>query len=183
LSLQLTEFALLESSIGLISDDIKWILGFMPNLNKLTLSIRDTNDPLFCHGPNFESILTQFLPNLQQFDYTMTHQITENTIIENFIRWPMSIVNYDKYVHIYSLPWPSTKDDQRELPFLKDKPDVQLSRYMKEVINTKPEEFSEFERYYPRVRQLTTCLSIDIELPQRIYKLILGEETSKDYFK
>jgi hypothetical protein len=109
LSLQLTEFSLLESSIGLISDDIKWILGFMPNLNKLTLSIRDTPDPLFCHGTNFESILTQFLPNLQQFNYTMTHQINENTIIEDFIRWPMNIVNYEKYIHIYSLPWPSTR--------------------------------------------------------------------------
>ncbi len=72
LSLQLTEFTLLESSNELINDNIKWILGFIPNLNKLTLSIRDTSDPLFCHGPNFESILTQFLPNLRQFDYTMT---------------------------------------------------------------------------------------------------------------
>jgi hypothetical protein len=159
---------------------MKWILGFMPNLNKLTLSIRDTNDPLFCHGQNFESILTQFLPNLEQFDYTMTHQITENTIIENFIRWPMNIVNYEKYVHIYSLPWPSTKDDQRDGSI---KPDVKICRYMRDVIINKVEEFSELERYYPRVRQLTTCLSIDIELPQRIYKLILGEETSKDYFK
>ncbi len=151
----------------------------MPNLNKLTLSIRNTNDPLFCHGPNFESILTQFLPNLQQFDYRMTHQITENTIIENFIRWPMSIVNYEKYVHIYSLPWPSTKDDQRDLKDESIKSDVPISRYMRDVIITKFEEFSELERQYPRVRQLTTCLSIDIELPQRISKLILGEETSK----
>ncbi len=151
----------------------------MPNLNKLTLSIRNTNDPLFCHGPNFESILTQFLPNLQQFDYRMTHQITENTIIENFIRWPMNIVNYEKYVHIYSLPWPSTKDDQRDLQDESIKSDVPISRYMRDVIINKSEEFSEFERQYPRVHQLTTCLSIDIELPQRISKLILGEETRK----
>jgi hypothetical protein len=113
LSLQLTEFSLCESSIGLMVDDIKWILGFMPNLNKLTLSVRDIDDPLFCHGRKFESILTEFLPNLRQFDYTMTHQITENTIIEDFVRWSMSIVNYsnenNKCVHIYSLPWPSTR--------------------------------------------------------------------------
>jgi hypothetical protein len=53
---------------------------------------------------------------------------------------------------------------------------------MRDVIITKPEEFSELERHYPRVRQLTTCLSIDIELPQCISKLILGEETRKYYF-
>ncbi len=71
---------------------------------------------------------------------------------------------------------------QQELTF-KDGSDVKISRYMRDVIINKMEEFYEFERYYLRIRQLTTCLSIDIELPQRISKLILGEETSKDYFK
>lgn len=167
-------------------DDIKWILGCMPNLNKLTLGIRDTLDPLFCHGPNFETILTEFLPNLRQFDYTMTHQITENTILEDFVRWPMNFINYEnnQWIHIYALPWPSSKDDQRELPFLKDgsnlsvKSDIKICQYIKEVIITKSEQLSSLEKNYPRVHQLTICLSIDIKLPQRISKLILGEETS-----
>jgi hypothetical protein len=50
---------------------------------------------------------------------------------------------------------------------------------MKNVIITKSEQFSSLEKDYPRVRQLTTCLSIDIKLPQRISKLILGEETDE----
>jgi hypothetical protein len=88
----------------------------------------------------------------------------------------MNIVNYEKYVHIYSLPWPSTKDDQRDGSI---KSDVKICRYMRDVIINKVEEFSELERYYPRVRQLTTCLSIDIELPLRIFKLIFSERTRK----
>jgi hypothetical protein len=47
----------------------------MSNRNKLTLSIRDRPDLLFSHGPSFESILTEYLPNLHQFDYIMTHKI------------------------------------------------------------------------------------------------------------
>jgi hypothetical protein len=39
---------------------------------------------------------------------------------------------------------------------------------MKDVIITKSEQFSSLEKDYPRVRQLITCLSIDIKLPQRI---------------
>jgi hypothetical protein len=67
----------------------------MPNLNKLTLSIRDTPSPLFCHGPSFESILTEHLPNLHQFDYTMTHRIIDQQLIEDYTRWPMDMVYYN----------------------------------------------------------------------------------------
>jgi hypothetical protein len=42
-------------------DNIKSILGFMSNLNKLTLSIHDTFDSRFCHSPSFESILNDYL--------------------------------------------------------------------------------------------------------------------------
>ncbi len=104
---KLINFTLLENSTGLIVDYIQSIFSSMPNLNKLTLSIRNTNDPLFCHGTNFESILTKSLPNLHQFNYTMTHRINEKTIIDDFIRWPMNYSNENnKWIHIYS------RDDQ-----------------------------------------------------------------------
>ena len=183
-SLQLTEFSLYESSCGLIVDDIKCILNFIPNLNQLTLSIRDTHDHLFTHGPTFESILNQSLPNLRQFNYTMTHLITEKTVVEDFVRWPMNFVKDEdrKYLHIYSLPWPSSKDDRRKFLFLEDQSDGKISPYVKDIIITKSEQFFELEKYYPRVRRLRTSLPIEIKLPQRISKLILNEETSKDSF-
>ncbi len=140
----------MDNSTGLILDHIQSIFDSMSNLNKLTLSIRDTPDPLFCHGTNFESILSKSLPNLRQFNYTMTHRITENTIIEDFIRWPMSIVNYEKYVHIYSLPWPSSRNDQRELPTTSD-------------MNIR----------------LPISSSIEIKFSSRITRLILNKETRK----
>ncbi len=140
----------MDNSTGLVVNYIQSIFSFMPNLNKLTLSIRNTNDPLFCHGTNFESILSKSLPNLRQFNYTMTHQINENTIIENFIRWRMSIVNYEKYVHIYSLPWPSSRDDQRELPTTSD-------------MNIR----------------LPISSSIEMKFSSRITRLILNKETRK----
>ncbi len=140
----------MDNSTGLILDHIQSIFDSISNLNKLTLSIRNTTDPLFCHGTNFESILSKSLPNLRQFNYTMTHRITENTIIEDFIRWPMSIVNYEKYVHIYSLPWPSSRNDQRELPTTSD-------------MNIR----------------LPISSSIEIKFSSRITRLILNKETRK----
>jgi hypothetical protein len=59
--------------------------GYMPNLIKLTLSIRDTTDTTFCYGLKFESIINEYLPNLRDFDYTITHKIVDQTFIENFI--------------------------------------------------------------------------------------------------
>jgi hypothetical protein len=157
---KLIDFTLLDNSTGLILDHIQSIFSFMPNLNKLTLSIRNTTDPLFCHGTNFESILSKSLPNLRQFNYTMTHQINEYTIIEDFIRWPMNIVNYEKYVHIYSLPWPSSRNDQRELPLIDGKSitsDMNIRRNS----------------------CLTISSSIEIKFSSRITKLILNKETRK----
>ncbi len=134
----------------------------MSNLNKLTLSIRNTNDPLFCHGTNFESILSKSLPNLRQFNYTMTHRINENTIIEDFIRWPMNSINYsnenNKWIHIYSLPWPSSRDDQRELPLI--------------------------DRKSTTIRRnscLTISSSIENKFSSRITRLILNKEIRKKH--
>ena len=187
--LQLNEFTLLEPRIGFVLDDLKSIFHFMPNLNKLTLSIRDTSDPLFCHGPSFESILTEYLPNLRQFDYTMTHRIIDQQFIEDFNRWPMNFVHYEnensKWIHIYSLPWPSSRDDPRRLPIVQSafntsvRSDVKRSEYMEHVLITKSEELLQLNTKFIRARQLTTSLPIQIQLPQRIWKLILLEQTRK----
>jgi len=64
--LRLTQFELFEPRIGFVIDDIKCILGYMRNLIKLILSIRDTPDPIFCYGPGFESML---------IEYIVTHRI------------------------------------------------------------------------------------------------------------
>ncbi|CAF4442859.1 unnamed protein product, partial [Adineta steineri] len=87
--------------------------------------VRDTSDPIFCHGPSIESILNEYLPNLCKFDYTMTHRINEEDqeFIQCYCQWPMNIIFYEnegcKWVHIYSSPWPSNKNDQRRLPLVK----------------------------------------------------------------
>jgi hypothetical protein len=165
----------------------------MPNLNKLTLSIRDTPSPLFCHGPSFESILTEYLPNLHQFDYTMIHRIIDQQLIEDYTRWPMDIVYYEnensQWIHIYSLPWPSSKDDQRRLPIVQSayntsvQSDVKRSEYMEHVLITKSEEFCQLKTKFIRVRQLKTGLPIQIELTQRISKLIPSKQTRKYLLK
>ncbi|CAF4987256.1 unnamed protein product, partial [Rotaria sp. Silwood1] len=167
---QLTEFAL-----------------SMSNLIKLTLSIRDTPDSQFCHGPTMESILTEYLPHLRQFDYTVTHQISDKLLVEDFIRWPMNVTYYfnenSKWIHIYSLPWPSNKDDQRRLPIVKNGymttvgSDVKQAEHMKHVKITKSDELIELETRFHRVCKITTCFSINRKLPERITKLILTEET------
>ncbi|CAF1113733.1 unnamed protein product [Rotaria sordida] len=183
---RLTEFTLLEPGTGLIIDDMKSIFGYMPNLIKLTLSIRDTLDPTFCHGPKFESILIGYLSDLRRFDYTMTHRIGEKTLIEDFIIWTMNSVSYDdensQWIHIYSFPWPSSKDDKRELPFSKDEynslvtSQVEQDQYMKHIIITEANQLVKLKRHFRRAYQITTCLSIDIELPLRISKVILTKQ-------
>ncbi|CAF2382661.1 unnamed protein product [Rotaria sp. Silwood2] len=185
--LRLTEFTLLEAGIGFISDDIKSILGYMRVLLKLTLSIRDTSDPTFCHGAKFESILIEYLPNLCQFDYTMTHRIGNETLFQDFIVWPMNGVFYEdencEWVHIYSLPWPSNKYDNRELPIVKNQcntsvtSDVTQDEYIKDVMITKPDELFELRTRFRHAFQIRTCLSIDTILTSRISNVILTEQT------
>ncbi|CAF3394730.1 unnamed protein product, partial [Rotaria sp. Silwood2] len=184
---QLTEFTLLEHNTGLVIDDIKCILAYMKNLIKLSLSIRNTFDSTFCHGTKFESILNENLSNLCQFDYTITHQMDDNTLIKNFVQWPMSFVFYEnencKWVHIYSLPWPSSKYDKRELPIFKDgyntsvTSNVKRSEYMDDIVITKSDEFYLLTTQFRRACQITTNLSIDTILPSHICKLILSKET------
>ncbi|CAF4801097.1 unnamed protein product, partial [Rotaria sp. Silwood2] len=158
--LRLTEFALLDSSIELDVDNIKSILPFMPNLIKLTLSIRDTPDPMFCHGPYMESTLNKYLPQLRQFDYTMTHRLVDQILIGDFTRWSMHVVvneNKDcKWVHIYSLPWPSNKDDKRRLPIVKGecntsvRSDVKIFEWIDHVLITKPSELIQLKTRFHR---------------------------------
>ncbi|CAF1034243.1 unnamed protein product [Rotaria sordida] len=176
--LRLTEFTLLDSSIELNIDNIKSILPFMPNLIKLTLSIRDTPDPIFCHGPYLESILNEYLPQLRQFDYTMTHRSVDQILIDDFTQWSMRFVfneNKDfKWVHIYSLPWPSNKDDKRQLPIVKGEynTDVKIFEWIDHVLITKSSDLIQLKTCFHRVRKITIDISIDIALPERIRKII-----------
>ncbi len=164
----------------------------MPSLIKLALSIHDTPEPIFCHGPKLESILIEHLPCLRQFDYTITHKIVEQTLIKDFVRWPMNIFFYEnencKWIHMYSLPWPSNKDDQRRIPIINGRfiisgqSDFKRVTYMKRVIITEHKEFLELKTDFLHAFQIRTCLEIDIVLPIRISKLILSKETRKSFF-
>ncbi len=84
-----------------------------------------------------------------------------------------------------SLPWASSRDDRRTLPVHRYgsnssvTSDVKISEYLNDVIITKSEEFIQLKTEFIRTRQLITCLSIDIELPLRISKLIFSRETRK----
>ncbi len=80
----------------------------MPHLQNLILSIRDTYDPQFSHGLIMESTLIKYIPDLKQFNYKMTHRISDKTLIEEFVRWSMNSVFYSnnnsKWIHIFSVP-------------------------------------------------------------------------------
>jgi hypothetical protein len=179
----------LEPRIGLIIDDIEFIFNYMPALIKLTLSIRDTPDPAFCHGLAFEEILVQHAPYLRKFDYTMTHRITDRTLIEDFIRWPMNVVFYEnenaEWVHIFSLPWPSNREDKRQLPIvisgsnLSVISDVKRDEHMDHVMISTKKDLFQLKTRFRRAYQLTTCLSMDTILPWRISKLVLTKQTRK----
>jgi hypothetical protein len=184
---RLTQFELFEPRIGFVIDDIKCILGYMRTLIKLILSIRDTPDPIFCYGPGFESMLIEYIPYLRYFEYTVTHRIIDQSLIEDFIRWPMETVFYSnencKWVHIYSLPWPSNKDDKRRLPMecnTSVTSNVKRSEYMNHVMITKSNELFQLKTDFIRACQITTCLSIDMKLPFKISKIILTKETRRN---
>jgi len=187
---QLTEFTLFESSIEFVIDDVKSIFACMTNLIKLTLSIHDTLDPQFCHGPTLESILNEYLPHLRQFHYTMTHPIAKQILIKNFVRWPMNVTYYGRedcrWIHIYSLPWPENKNDKRQLPIVRvgSKPsvssDVKRSAYMERVIITKDDEFNLLNTEFGHACDMISYCSLnDIKLPCRISKLIFSSQTRK----
>ncbi|CAF3093098.1 unnamed protein product [Rotaria sp. Silwood2] len=152
---QLTEFALFESWVELVIDNLKCIFISMSNIIKLTLSIRDTFDSQFCHGPTMELILTEYLPYLRQFDYTMTYRINDELLIEDFVRWPMNVTHYfnenSKWIHIYSLPWPSNKNDQRRLPIVENGYKTLIGSDIKHLNITKSDELIQLESYFHRV--------------------------------
>ncbi|CAF4793616.1 unnamed protein product [Rotaria sp. Silwood1] len=183
---KLTQFTLLESVSGFDVNDIKSIFAFIPSVIKLTLSIRDTYDITFCHGPKFESILSEYLPNLRAFNYTMTHRIVDQTLTESFIQWPMNVGYYENlnhcWIHIYSLPWPSNKDDKRELPIVKDalnrtvQSGIGPSECVTDIMITNGNQWTELKTQFRRVCQLRTCLPINIELPLRISKVIVTQQ-------
>ncbi len=50
---------------------------------------------------------------------------------------------------------------------------------MKHVMITKRNELFQLKTEFLRACQITTCLSIDIKLPLRIYKIILTKETRR----
>ncbi|CAF3140469.1 unnamed protein product [Rotaria sp. Silwood2] len=138
----------------------------MPNLRKLTLNIRDTSDPRFSHGLTMESMLIKHVSRLDKFDYTMTHRISNKTSIEDFI------------------PWPSNRQDQRKVPIINGKynisvtSDVKYTHYVNHVNITTNDEMLKINEKFNRVRELTTCLSIDRKLPRQITKRILSVQTS-----
>ncbi|CAF3315712.1 unnamed protein product [Rotaria socialis] len=76
----------------------------MPNLRKLTLSIRDTPDRRVSHGLTIEYMLNNHAPNVCQFDYTMSHREK----IEDFLQWLMNTVCYEhediKWIHMFPVP-------------------------------------------------------------------------------
>jgi hypothetical protein len=182
----------LDNHTGIVLDDVQSMFGSMPNLHKLTLNIRDTRDPTFCHGSIFESMLIEHLPHLQKFDYTMTHRMSEKTLVENFLRYSMNNVYYGhddvEWIHIYSLPWPSHREDKREIPVVNGNyhlsvtSDVQSMEYINDVHITKENDMLEMSKRFRAIRQLRTCLPIEIKLPRRISKLILSKETRKHLF-
>ncbi|CAF1511324.1 unnamed protein product [Rotaria sp. Silwood1] len=181
---QLFNFTLLESSTNINLDDIESILGYMPNLRKLTLSIRDTPDSRFTEGSTMEYMLIKHVPHLDQFDYTMTHRIGNQISIDDFIIWTMDIVFYEneniRWIHLFSLPWPSNRQDKREVPIINGKynisvtSDVKYTHYLNHVNITTNDEMLDIDEKFSRIRELTTCLSINMKLPRRISKLILN---------
>ncbi|CAM4978195.1 unnamed protein product [Rotaria socialis] len=144
---------------------------FMPNLRKLTLSIRDTPDRRFSHGSTMESMLNKHVPHLCQFHYTMAHREK----IEDFRQWSLRSVYYEhdnvKWIHMFSVPWPSNQQDKREVPIINGNyhlsviSDVKYTHYLNYVNIITEDEMLEIKEEFSRSRQL------------QISKLILSAET------
>ncbi|CAF1401239.1 unnamed protein product [Adineta ricciae] len=183
---QLKRFTLLETGIDFSMTHLESILTFMPFVLKLTLSIRNTNDITFCNGPTFESILHDYLPDLGQFIYTMTHQMREETSVGSFDRWPMNVSYYEEdhecWLHMYSLPWPVNKDDRRTLPIVKDPLNriVQSGIGPDECVNdfmiTNDHQWTELETRFRHVRRVRPYLPINILLPSKITNVTVPKE-------
>ncbi|CAF4788471.1 unnamed protein product, partial [Rotaria sp. Silwood2] len=98
----------------------------------------------------------------------------------------MNIVSYEngnaQWVHIFSLLWPSNKDDKRQLPIVRTvynisvTSNVKQTKYMTHVLIAKHNQLNQLKKHFRRVSQITTCLFIDIKLPSRISKLILTKQ-------
>ncbi|CAF3164640.1 unnamed protein product [Rotaria sp. Silwood2] len=118
--------------------------------------------------PCFESILSECLPYLCQFVYTMTHQIANQILIKDFVRWPMNVIFYD---------------DKRQIPIVRigSNPsvlsDVKRYEYMKSVIIIKDNEFTLLNTKFSHACEIISCLLADIKLPFRISKLIFSDQT------
>ncbi|CAF1285981.1 unnamed protein product [Adineta steineri] len=184
---QLTEFTLLEDDTRFLTNHIKRVFDYMSTLIKLTLSIRDTPDSVFINGPKFESILIKYLPNLRQFNYTVTQKVSKKKCFKDFIQWPMDVVYYKdekiKYMHVFSLPWPFNKDDKRKLPFVEDgyntsvTSNVKQSQYMKNLTIIKSNDLFRLNTDFSCVYKIITYLSINIKLPPQITKLVITDVT------
>ncbi|CAF4225049.1 unnamed protein product [Rotaria sp. Silwood2] len=78
-----------------------------------------------------------------------------------------------------SIPWPSNRQDQRKVPIINGKynisvtSDVKYTHYINHVNITTNDEMLKINEKFNRVRELTTCLSIDRKLPRHITRLIL----------
>ena len=148
----LIDMILIDLCGDVSTNDVKWILNLMPNLNQLTLSAHDTFNSGLSHGPYFESILNECVPNLRQLNITMTHLIEKAILVEDFLRWPMVDVYYGSesysWIDIYSLPWPSSRNDKRTLPIDRYQgskrsvtSDVRISHYTKRLLVTNSNNF------------------------------------------
>ncbi|CAF2729715.1 unnamed protein product [Rotaria sp. Silwood2] len=95
----------------------------------------------------------------------------------------MNIVFYEhenaRWIHLFSVPWPSNRQDQRKVPIINGKynisvtSDVKYTHYINHVNITTNDEMLKINEKFNRVRELTTCLSIDRKLPRHITRLIL----------
>jgi len=109
--------------------------------------------------------------------------------MKDFLRWPMNVTYYgcksSKCIHIYSLPWPSSKDDQRRLPTFRGginlpvSSDVKRSAYMKQGVIVPAIKLPQVNTKFRYADQILFSASIDIQLPICIHKLILSRTTRK----
>lgn len=178
---KLLDFQLFDHYTELTFDHLKFIFNFMPNLSKLTLSLRQTDDYRFCQGSQIESLFANFLPNLQLFLYTITHRVTPQTLIDEFHRYSIEKIFYFDHenaytIHLYSIPWPSNSNDHRQIPTDCHRSHLTVkSNQQTHISISNQQDFVDLQLIYPAARQLTTNLLINRQLPMKIKKLILTQ--------
>ncbi|CAM4823935.1 unnamed protein product, partial [Rotaria magnacalcarata] len=161
--------------------EIKALLQQLSKLTKLAFSSLLIED--YAYGPNWEQLISNFLPKLQKFSLFINEaqisprtQIDISRMIQSFsstfwLRWPVVIEYYvdalsKKHLMLYTLP--SQKDSTRTYLY-GVQAETTRETFQDDDLTTKEGKNSDYKKVYELHFTLQTNTPSNILLPTRIY--------------